>query len=64
MFSANFCLIVLYLRSAEPAAMWDGSRWERVKRKLLKTVMPSCHLTKRGKILKLFEKTFVASTLG
>lgn len=31
--AANVCLIVSYLRGAEPAAMWDGSRWKRVKRK-------------------------------
>lgn len=30
-FLVFFFLVILYLRGVEPAAMWDGSRWEREK---------------------------------
>lgn len=62
--SKGFCLIVLYVEvqhQYQNRTIEDGRRGK--KEKLIKTLLLSSHLIKRGKIPKLFENTFVEWTL-
>ena len=64
--SKVFCLIFLYVEvqnQYQYRTVEDRRRGKKRKEKLLKTVLLSSHLIKRGKIPKLFENTFVEWTL-